>query len=190
MNQNKIDLSLYSSKFSLSNKMGRLIWNICYWLLFRPFGLSVFKAWRNFVLRVFGAKVGVAANIYASVKIWAPWNLEIGTYSCLGREVDCYNQGKITIGANTTISQKTYLCSSSHDITSSKNPLILQPIVIEDQVWIAADAFLGMGVTIGEGAVVGARACVFKDVEPWTVVGGNPAKFIKKRIINELQTNE
>jgi len=185
MNQQKIDLSRYDSSFSLSNKIGRLIWNICFWFLFRPFGLHVFKGWRNFVLRVFGAKVGVAANIYANVKIWAPWNLEIGTYSCLGREVDCYNQGKITIGANTTISQKTYLCASSHDITISKNPLLLQPIVIEDQVWVAADTFIGPGVTIGQGAVVGARSAVFKDVEPWTIVGGNPAKFIKNREIKD-----
>lgn len=88
-------------------------------------------------------------------------------------------------GANTTVSQGAYLCTASHDITNPLNPLITAPIVIEDQAWIAAGAFVGMGVEIGQGAVVGARATVFKDVEAWTVVGGNPAKFIKKRIIKE-----
>ena len=181
MNQQHIDLAQYNSSFSLSNKIGRLIWNFCYWILFRPFGLGLFSGYRNFILSIFGAKIGFKANIYASVKIWAPWNLVIGEYSCLGPRVDCYNQGKITIGSHTVISQKSYLCASSHDITDPKHPLILLPVIIEDQVWVAADAFIGPRVTIGQGAVISARSAVFKNVEPWSVVGGNPAKFIKKR---------
>ena len=113
-----------------------------------------------------------------------PWNLEMDEYSCLGAEVDCYNVDKIKIGAHSMVSQKAYLCAASHDISRSYMPLVTSPIIIKDQAWIAADAFIGMGVTIGQGAVVGARASVFKDVEPWTIVGGNPAKFIKKRVIN------
>ena len=96
-----------------------------------------------------------------------------------------YNVAPITIGANTTVSQGAYLCTASHDVTSPLNPLITAPIVIEDQAWIGAKAYIGMGVTIGQGAVVGATASVYKDVEPWTIVGGNPAKFIKKREIKE-----
>ena len=114
-----------------------------------------------------------------------PWNLEMDEYSCLAPNVDCYNADKIKIGAHSTISQKTYLCTASHDINKSNNSLITSPIIIEDQAWIAADAFIGPGVTIRQGAVVGARACVFKDVESWTVVGGNPSKFIKKREIHD-----
>lgn len=181
MSQLKVDLSQYNSSFSLSNKLGRLCWNITYWILFRPFSSGYFRAWRSFVLRIFGAKLSAHVNVYASAKIWAPWNLEMGENACLGPRVNCYNQGKINIGANTVVSQDSYLCASSHDISDSKHALILKPIVIEDQVWVAADAFIGPGVTIGQGAVVGARAAVFKNVEPWTVVGGNPAKFIKKR---------
>ena len=109
----------------------------------------------------------------------------MGNYSCMGPKVDCYNQGKITIGNQTSISQKTYLCASSHDFTISNFPLILKPIQIGNQVWIAADAFIGPGVSVGEGAVVGARAAVFKKVDPWTVVGGNPAKFIKDRKLRD-----
>lgn len=186
-NQKKVavDLSRYDFSFSLSNKVGRVLWNCIYWILFRPFNANIFKNWRSFVLRLFGARIGKNANIYASVKIWAPWNLEIGTFSTLGPQVDCYNQGEIKIGDNCNISQKTYLCASTHDFSISNFPLVLRPIEIEDQVWVAADAFIGPGVSIGKGAVVGARAAVFKDVGKWTVVGGNPAGFIKIReIIN------
>lgn len=178
-----IDLSEYESNFTLTNKIKRFVWNICYWFIFRPFSLGPFRYWRILVLRIFGAKLDSKANVYASTKIWAPWNLEMGAYATLGPNVDCYNQGRVTIGANTTISQKTYLCASSHDIADPKIKLILKPILIEDQVWVAADSFVGPGVIIKQGSVVGARSSVFKDVAPWTVVGGNPAKFIKERSI-------
>lgn len=180
-----VDLSRYNFSFSLSNKLGRLLWNICYWIFFRPFNLEIFRGWRRFILKSFGAKIGKNSGVYASVKIWAPWNLEMGDFSCLGPEVDCYNQGKITIGNQTNISQKTYLCASSHDFTIPNFPLILKPIQIGNQVWVAADAFIGPGVSIGEGAVVGAKAAVFKNVDSWTVVGGNPAKFLKERKLQE-----
>ena len=91
----------------------------------------------------------------------------------------------IKIGANTTVSQGAYLCTASHDISDPLNHLITAPIIIEDQTWVGAKAFIGMGVTVRQGAVIGATASVYKDVDAWTVVGGNPAKFIKKRIIKE-----
>ena len=111
----------------------------------------------------------------------------MGAQSTLGPKVDCYNQGKIIIGANTVISQKTYLCASTHDFTMPNFPLICKPINIGDSVWVAADAFIGPGVVIGNGSVIGARAAVFKDVETWSVVGGNPAQFIKKRVIKTYE---
>ena len=180
-----MDLSKYNHSFGKKNKIGRLFWGICYVLLFRPFSANIFCKWRLFLLRVFGAKLHKTSVVHSNVRIWAPWNLQMGAYACLGPEVDCYNQGYISIGANSVVSQKTYLCASTHDISDPHHNLILKPIYIGDKVWIAADAFLGPGVSIGEGAVVGARSAVFKNVEPWTVVGGNPAKFIKKRIIKE-----
>jgi putative colanic acid biosynthesis acetyltransferase WcaF len=186
MKNQAVDLSAYNFSFSIANKLKRIVWNISYWILFRPFNLEIFKKWRISVLRVFGARIGENSCIYSNVKIWAPWNLEMGSFSCIGPEVDCYNQGKIYIGDQTNISQKTYLCASSHDFTISNFPLILKPIRIGNQVWIAADAFIGPGVSIGEGAVVGAKAAVFKNVEPWNVVGGNPAKFIKNRKLQDI----
>ncbi|MHB0755253.1 LbetaH domain-containing protein [Polaribacter sp. M15] len=181
--ESNLDLSKYNHSFSLQNKISRLVWNVIRFVLFRPFGSRFFKKWRVLVLKCFGAKIKWSSHVYASVKIWAPWNLEMQAYATLGPNVDCYNQGKITIGAHTTISQKAYLCASSHDISDKQNNLILKPIVIEDQVWVAAEAFVGPGVKIKQGSVIGARSAVFKDVEPWGVVGGNPAKLIKKRVL-------
>lgn len=179
----EVKISEYNHSFSWKNKIGRFVWNILYWILFRPFDLNFFKSYRRFILTLFGAKIGIGSNIYASSKIWAPWNLEVGEYSTIGPNVDVYNQGKIQIGSNTVVSQKSYLCASTHDFEISNYPLILKPIIIHDQVWVAANSFIGPGVNIGKGSVIGARSAVFKEVEAWAVVGGNPAKFIKKRII-------
>lgn len=133
------------------------------------------------MLKCFGAKIDWSTNIYASVKIWAPWNLEVGKNSSLGPQVDCYNQGRITIGSNTIVSQKTYLCASTHNYTQKDFPLILKPITIGNGVWIAADAFIAPGITIEDNAVIAARAAVVRNVEKNNIVGGNPAQFIKTR---------
>ena len=135
------------------------------------------------MLRLFGAKIGNNCVVHPSCKVWQPWNLTIGDYVALAEHVDCYSVDKIVIGACATISQGAYLCCASHDIASPTMELIYRPIVIESQAWVAARAFVGPGVTVGEGAVIGACAVVTKDVEPWTVVAGNPARFIKKRVI-------
>lgn len=176
-----MDLSTYSHSFSLKNKISRLVWNVVRLILFRPFVSRLFKKWRVLVLKCFGAKIEWSSHVYASAKIWAPWNLEMGTNAALGPNVDCYNQGKISIGANTIISQKTHLCASSHDYTKKDFPLVLKPIQIGNGVWVATDVFVGPGVTIADKAVIAARAVVVKDVEENTIVGGNPAKIIKSR---------
>lgn len=180
----KVDLSQYHNSLSRKNQLSRLLWTIVWALFASPLPRSVGSGWKRFLLRLFGAKIHPTAIVYSSVRIYMPWNLEMKEYSCLAPEVDCYNVAKVKIGKHATVSQKTYLCAASHDITHPHNPLITAPITIEDQAWVGADVFIGMGITIGEGAVVGARAAVFKNVEPWTVVGGNPAKFLKVREIS------
>ena len=179
------DLMKFQTPYSRSNKLRRFVWNLVWACLARPFPRSMAMGWKRFLLRLFGAKITNTANVYASAKIFMPWNLEMKDYACIASGVDCYNAASITIGINATVSQRVYLCTASHNISSSRHEQIEKPIIIEDRAWIAAEAFIGPGVIIGEGAVVGARAAVFKDVESWTVVGGNPAKFIKKRIIKE-----
>ena len=184
---NKSDLSQYTSDFGLQNKLYRLVWNVSYLLLFRPFPGRLFKTWRNLVLRLFGAELHPSAHIYASVKIWSPRNLKLGAFSTLGPKVDCYNQGRISIGDHSIISQKSYLCASTHDFEQADFPLICKPILIGDSVWVAADVFIGPGVQLGEGVVIGARAAVFKNIDAWTVAGGNPAQVIKKRVIKNYE---
>jgi putative colanic acid biosynthesis acetyltransferase WcaF len=175
----------YKNRLSFKNQAGRAIWVIIYYILFRPFGTKIFRVWRNFLLRLFGAKIHNNAGVYASAIIWCPWNLEMSDNAWLGPHVNCYNVALIQIGKDSTVSQGAFLCTASHNINSKAHELITKPINIESQAWIAADAFIGPGVNIGQGAVVGARACVFKNVEPWMVVGGNPAKFIKYRVIHD-----
>lgn len=168
------------SAHSLRNKLGRILWNIIWLMLYRP-SPRIFHGWRRFLLRLFGCKIGRGAHPYPSAKIWAPWNLEMGSHSCLGDHTDCYCVDKITIGSHSTVSQYSLLCTASHDYTDPSMPLITAPIVIGEGAWIAADVFIGPGVAIGDGAVIGARSSVFRNVEPWTVVAGNPTRVIKKR---------
>lgn len=162
----------------------RIVWYIINHTVFRCMIGRPFRQARNNILRWFGAKIDKDACIYPSCNIFAPWNLIVGR-ACIGPDTIIYCKDKIVLGDDCVVSQRVYLCTASHDIANLMLPLKTAPIVIEDQAWVAADAFVGMGVTIGQGAVVGARAAVFKDVESWTVVGGNPAKFIKKRIVKE-----
>lgn len=166
----------------------RMLWTMVWAVFARPLPRSVGSGWKRMLLRLFGAKVDATAVVYSSARVFWPAHLEMGPYSCLASGVDCYNVAPVRIGANATVSQGAFLCTASHDITSPRHPLITAPIVVEDQAWVAADAFVGMGVTIGEGAVVGARAAVFKNVEPWTVVGGNPAKYLKMRKLTEFNS--
>lgn len=183
MNELKVDLSKYENHLGRKHQLIRMMWSLTWTLCARWLPRSIGSSWKRCLLRLFGANIHKTAVIYSSVKVYYPSNLIMDAYSCLASDVDCYNVAPISIGANTTVSQGAYLCTASHDISDRVNSLITAPIVIEDQAWVAADAFIGMGVTVGQGAVVGARAAVFKDVEPWTVVGGNPAKFIKMRVI-------
>lgn len=173
----------YVDNYTLGSRVRRLSWNICYAVLFRPFGLPIFKKWRSFLLRCWGAKIGKGSVVHASAQIWAPWNLEAGILTCIGPHANIYNPGKIILGNKVVISQYSYLCTATHDYESEANTLCWKTIEVGNYAWVAADAFVGPGVIVGEGAVLGARAVVFKDVEPWTVVGGNPAKFIKKRVV-------
>lgn len=183
MNKSFLDLAGYKNSLGFKHKLLRLLWNIVWAIFARPLPRNFGNWWKIFLLRLFGARIHKTASVYSSVRIYFPGNLQMGKYSCLGPDVDCYNVDLVIIGDHSTVSQKSYLCTASHDILSVNMPLIHAPIIIEDQVWIGADAFISMGVTIEQGAVVGARSSVFKSVQEWTIVGGNPAKYLKPRLI-------
>jgi putative colanic acid biosynthesis acetyltransferase WcaF len=162
------------------NRALRAVWQCTYFVLFLPTP-KMLHGWRAMLLRLFGARVGRGAHPYPSCKIWAPWNLVMADHSCLGPDVDCYNVDRIELGEYSTVSQYAYLCGATHDYTKLAMPLVPKPIRIGARAWVAAGAFVGPGVTVEEGAVVGARACVVRDVPAWTVVAGNPARMIKRR---------
>jgi putative colanic acid biosynthesis acetyltransferase WcaF len=105
----------------------------------------------------------------------------MGDYSSLGYDVDCYCVAQVSLGAHSTVSQYSFLCTASHDISDPHMRLTSAPIQIGDQAWICADVFVGPGVTVGQGAVAGARSVVLRDIAPWMVVAGNPAAEINKR---------
>jgi putative colanic acid biosynthesis acetyltransferase WcaF len=170
----------HAPSFSLANKVVRVIWGTT-WLLLCRFTPPFFWAWRRAILRLFGAKVGAGVRIYGSVRIWLPANLDIGEGSVLGRDVHCYNQGQIDIGKHVVVSWNATLCSSTHNVEDPAFPLICRPIRIEDHAWIAAETFVGPGVTIGEGAVLGARGAAMRNLDPWFYYTGNPATQLKPR---------
>lgn len=166
--------------FSLKNRIARLIWGWVYVLFFR-YSPKPFHSWRAMILRCFGAKVGEGVHVYPMVKIWAPWNLELGDYTGIANGVNLYSQGKIVIGERAVISQGVHLCAGTHDYTQTEFPLITKPITIGNQVWVAAEAFVHPGITIGEGSVIGARSVVTKDMPEWMVCAGHPCSPQKKR---------
>ena len=171
-----------AQKYSRGELARRVLW-ACVQPLFR-FSPRPCFAWRNFLLRCFGARIDRHVHIYRTVTIVIPWNLEAGAYAAIGDHALIYNLGRVTIGARATISHRAHLCAGTHDYTKTDFPLLRPPIVIGEQSWVCADAFIGPGVTVGAGAIVAARAVVVKDVAPWTIVAGNPAKWIKERIPN------
>jgi putative colanic acid biosynthesis acetyltransferase WcaF len=168
-----------SVKYSRTELVKRVLW-VGGRMFFR-FSPRPLFGWRRWLLRCFGAEVGAQVQIHNSANIYFPWNFAIGGWSAVGEDVLIYNLGPVTLGKKVTISHRVHLCAGTHDYSQPDIPLLKPPIMVNDQAWICADAFVGPDVTVGEGAVVGARAVVVKDVAPWTVVAGNPAKFIKRR---------
>lgn len=166
--------------FSLTNRLKRLAWSLT-WLLLARWTPPQAKRWRIALLRAFGAKVSWQANVYASVKIWAPWNLEMAPLAALAPGVEVYNIAPVSIGEKVVISQGAYLCTGTHDHRDPAFPLYARPIAIGRRAWVCAEAFVGPGVIVGEGAVLAARAVAFKPLAAWTVYQGNPAVAVNTR---------
>ena len=166
-------------KYSSGEMIRRVLWKLVQPLL--RFSPRICFGWRRFLLRCFGAKIGRRVHVYSSATIYFPWNLEAGDDSAIGEGVLVYNLGRVTLGERVTISHRAHLCAGTHDHTKPDFPLLRPPITIGSEAWICADAFVGPGVTVGEGAIVGARAVAMKDVKPRVIVIGNPARESKAR---------
>lgn len=171
----------FKEPFGKTNKILRMLWSIVWTIFARPIPRNLASKWNIFLLKVFGAKIHSTCTVYSSAKISMPWNLVMEEHSCIANNVIIENSAIVALGAYSIISQYSYICTASHDIRDINFPQYSKPIIFGRKSWVAAKCFVGPGVIIGEGAVIGASSSIFKNVEPWTVVGGNPAKIISKR---------
>ena len=165
---------------SLKERYLRYLWFLAWIFLFRftpP--ISFFFAWRNLILKLFGAKIGNNVKIYPSCQIYSPWNLEIDDYGCLGREVDCLNYVKIKIGKNSTVSKRSFLCTGSRDYQKENIPIVGADIKIGNNCWLAAECFLSPGITVEDNSILLARSFLTKDFGPDSLIAGHPAKKIR-----------
>ena len=141
-----------------------------------------FFGWRRFLLRLFGAKIGRKVLLRPTVRVTYPWKTEIGDFSWVGDHVELYSLDRISIGSHSVISQRSYLCTGSHDMDDLAFSYVTAPITVGDQVWIASDVFVAPGVKVGRGAVIGVRSSVLKDVPPEVVAMGEPARVVRNRL--------
>lgn len=172
------------ASFSLGNRLLRVVWGLT-WLVLARFTPPPLHAWRRLVLRAFGADIARGARVHASVSIWLPANLSLGENALIGPGARLYNQGHITIGARTVVSQRAHICASTHDVNDPEFQLQLRPVTIGEQCWVAAEAFVGPGVTMGDRSVLAARGALFSAAEPDTIYTGNPAVRLKQRELRQ-----
>jgi acetyltransferase-like isoleucine patch superfamily enzyme/glycosyltransferase involved in cell wall biosynthesis len=182
------DVQRFESPWTLKENIGRAMWMLLQPILFR-WTFHNWYGWRRFVLRCFGANVGKHVRVRPSSRIEVPWNVTLNDGCVIGDDAILYSLGHITIGRNVIVSQYAHLCAGTHDFNDPTFPLLKPPITIEDNCWIAADTFVGPGVTIGANTVVGARSSVFKDMPANSIVVGNPAKAVRSRDLVELPSN-
>lgn len=171
-----------SRNWSYKELAGRALWTVSMPL----FSLSPrhLWGWRVAMLRLFGARIGRQVHIFPSAQIAIPWNIKVGDFSAIGDRAVLYSLGPISIGTRATISQNAHICAGTHDFRSARMELLKPPVLIGDDAWVCADAFLGPGIRIGDRAIIGARAVVTKDIDADAIVAGNPAKRIGTRNIN------
>lgn len=161
--------------FPLSDRLRRMAWGIVRICFFRP-SPRVFYGWRALLLRLFGARIGRDSFIYPSARIWAPWRLEAGDVVTIADGVEIYNPGGVLLRHHAIISQGAFLCGGTHDYNRPDFPMTWRKIEVGAYGWVCARAVVLPGVVVGEGAVLGAAAVTSRNLEPWTVHAGNPAK--------------
>ncbi len=183
----EVDLSRYSSG-NFDRGAGRLkegLWLLTSLWLFRfcPLKLSGLK---SAVLRAFGARVGRGVVIKPGVKITFPWKLTLGNHVWLGEDAWLLNLAPIVIEDHVCISQGALLCTGNHDYASATFDLIVKPITIQRGAWVAANAFVAPGITLGNHAVLTAGSVAVSDLLPAGIYRGNPATLVRQRVIREM----
>ena len=149
-----------------------LLWGFV-WLAACRWTPKPLNRWRLFWLRLFGARIEGTPFVHQGARVQIPWNLHLRHRACLGDGAMAYSLGLVEIGEGATVAQEAYLCAGTHDFKDPNLPLVTAPITIGPRAFIGARAFILPGVTVGEGAVVGACSVVTRDVPPGVVVAGN-----------------
>ncbi len=157
-----------------------MLWAFVQATLFRC-SYPTWYRYRVGLLRLFKANVHPTCRFRRTTRFECPWNFTAGRHCSTGDFTVIYALGPITLGERVSISQYAHLCAGSHDHTKADMPLLRPPITVGNDVWIATEAFVGPDVTIGDGAILGARAAAFKDLQPNQIYGGNPARIIRER---------
>ena len=164
---------------------GRPAWLVQIWWMVELFlfrlSPQVMYRWRASLLRLFGARIGEGVLIRPTVRVVYPWKVSIGDRSWIGDDVVLYSLGQIRIGADSVISQRSYICTGTHDYKDPRFRISAAPVNIGGEVWIAADVFVAPGVSVGDGAVVQARSTVLSDLPGGMVCGGQPAQPVGPR---------
>lgn len=173
----------YSSPWPKRQAIMIRVWEVV-WTLFVRWLPKPFYRWHVLLLKMFGCKIHGHVFIAPSCRIYAPWLLDIGERSCLGSRSEVYNLGPVKIGKKTTLAQYSYICNGTHDLSNPALPLLVGDVVIGDDVFVGAKVIILPGLNLGNGSVVGAGSVLTKDTEAFGIYAGNPAKFLKKRILN------
>ncbi|MGI4826606.1 MAG: putative colanic acid biosynthesis acetyltransferase [Janthinobacterium lividum] len=166
--------------FSASNRARRAVWNLCWLLFYRPSPRPL-HAWRSMLLRLFGARLGPDCHFYPGSRVWAPWNLICADHVAAGDGAEIYNPSPMELASHVILSQDSYLCGATHDYNDPSFPLVAYRMRLEPYAWICARSMVAPGVRVGAGAVLGLGSVATRDLEPWTVYGGNPALPLRTR---------
>ncbi len=168
--------------YSRANRLARLTWGLVYALLFRTSPRPL-HGWRCFLLRLFGAKLAAGVHPYPTARIWAPWNLICDEAASIGEDAIIYNPRLLHIGSHAIVSQYAYVCGATHDYEDPAFPTVAYDMSLGSYSWICARASVQPGVNVGDGAVLALGSVATRNLEPWTVYGGIPARPLKKRMM-------
>lgn len=155
------------------------LWLLVEWL-FVTNSLQISSKVRILALRAFGATIGDGVIMRQRIRVKFPWRLTVGDRSWIGEGVWIHNQGELTIGSDTVISQESFLTTGSHDIRATMD-LVIKPVRIGNGVWVTSRCMVLSGVEIGDNAVILPGSVVDRSVEAQSICGGVPARFIKHR---------
>jgi putative colanic acid biosynthesis acetyltransferase WcaF len=167
--------------FSLSNRLRRVLWNIVYAVLYR-LSPRPFHAWRAMLLRLFGAKLGPACHFYPRARVWAPWNLICEERVSVADDAELYNPSPLYMGSHCIVSQGAYICGATHEYNNPEFRLVHFPMRLGPYSWVCARATVNPGVNLGAGAILALGSVAPRDLEPFGIYAGIPARKVKERL--------